>query len=184
MSRFEITHDTVPNANYDYRISTTITDSPSKRRGQKVSTVESRILIIEETPIYQRDSRNRASATRKEQKMSGSRLMEYSPQRHQTAKMLASNPHPFGITKKEITRSPEGIKREIKSTGRKDQFDRTFGKIYDCPLLGEYDEVPKYRWDGGFRDQVQSYATPEKMIQSRLFDRSTATSSNIEAYYS
>lgn len=111
-------------------------------------------------------------------------IHHYSPERHAYVEKLASNPHPFGITEKEVIVSPGLSSSEIRSTGRKDQFDDTFGKIYDCKYLGHYDEVPKYRWDGGFKDQIRDYMTPEKIINRRLFDQSTADHKTHEGYYS
>lgn len=137
--------------------------------------------ITSSTTVYESPSRQRYAKSPYSRK--SGKLM-HSPERHRYAKKLASNPHPFGRTIKKTIESPVKVSREITSTGRKDQFDETYGEIYDCKLLGDYDEVPKYRWDGGFRDQVREYSTPEQVVRKRLFDENISDSKMMEGYYS
>jgi hypothetical protein len=90
---------------------------------------------------------------------------------------------PFGVTVKvEKTGLDGSIYREVTSTGRPVQFDQSYGRIYGCKKLGDLDEVPVYRWDGGYRDrQLQ---TPKKDKSRMIEDRSTAGSRTLyESYY-
>lgn len=81
---------------------------------------------------------------------------------------------------KSIRRMINGTEeRTLTGTGRPVQFDNSFGRIYGARKLGNLNEVPTYRFDGGYK--------AESMIRPDLTTINTAVdteNSMFQSFYS
>ena len=83
-------------------------------------------------------------------------MMNHSPVRAERT-VVRDQLSPLGGTVKNIRRFLNGAEeRTFTATGRPVQFDHSFGRRYGSKKLGNLNEVPTYRFDGGYKNETQS----------------------------